>query len=156
LVSKYHRDVEKGILAFGRKYAKRFEKVCDNTVPIHINHPKKRMRPILYHPDAHLVTRLGKRYVFEILDSELGNENLIIADILLSCLSPNTSHIVFIVPKKEDEAKVMDLAVTITDNLLNKGINNKEMPKYRAVFYILSSEAETPETVTGILADLLL
>jgi hypothetical protein len=147
--------VERGILAFGKEHAKRFDKVCDSTTPIHINHPKKKMLPILYHPDAHFITRLGKRHIFEILDSELSNENLIIADILLACLSPNTSHLVFIVPREEDQDKVMDLAITITDNLLSKGVSQKELPKFRAVYYILRTEAKTPESVTEILSDLL-
>jgi len=139
-------------LAFGRKY-KRFDKVNGSNVPIHINHPTKRMRPILYHPDAHFVTKFGKRFIFEILDSELKDENLIIANILLACLSPNTLKVIFIVPREEDQDKVTDLVFTIVGNFSMKGIPKKELPKVVATLYILESEASTPENVTEVLVN---
>lgn len=113
------------------------------------------MYPILYHPDIHFVTKVGKRWIFEILDSELRDANFIIADILQACLSPNTSEVIFIVPKEKDQDNVLDLCQTITDNLISKGINKKELPRVN-IFYILRSEAKTPENVTEILANLLL
>ena len=152
MVSAYHRNVEGGILAFGRKY-KRFAEINGSNVPIHINHPTKRMLPILYHPDAHFVTKFGKRYIFEILDSELKNENLIIADILLACLSPNTSKVIFIVPKDEDQIKVYDLIFPIMDNLVNNGVPKRKLPRVVATLYILRSEAKTSESVTEILVN---
>jgi hypothetical protein len=153
-VSKYHSNVEKGIRAFGEKRPKRFRKVCDSGTPIHINHPRKKMYQILYYPDVIFVTKVGKRHVFEVLDSELGDTNLMIADIVQSCLSPNTSDVIFIIKKEKDENKVMDLAQTITDNLISKGIPKKDLPRVH-VYYILTSEAKSPETVTRILTDLL-
>jgi hypothetical protein len=146
----YHRNVEQGILAFGKKY-KRFDKIHGSNVPIHINHPTKRTRPILYRPDAHFVTKFGRRFIFEIIDSELKDENLIIADILLACLSPNTSKVIFIVPREEDQDKVMDLILTIVGNLAIKGIPKKELPKVVATLYILENEASSPEMVTEVL-----
>jgi len=153
-VSKYHSNVEKGIRAFGEKHSKRF-KVCDSATPIHINHPTKKMYPILYRPDVIFVTKLGKRHIFEVLDSELKDANLIVADILQACLSPNTSEVIFIVKKQKDQDRVLDLAQTIVDNLISKGVSKRELPK-GSVFYILPSEAESPEIVTEILVDLLL
>jgi len=150
MVSVYHRNVEEGIRAFGRKY-RRFAEINGSNVPLHINHPTKRMRPILYHPDAHFVTKFGKRHIFEIFDSELKNENLIIADILVACLSPNTSKVIFIVPKQEDQDKVVDLILPIIANLVNKGVPKRRLPKVVATLYILKSEAKTPESVTEVL-----
>jgi hypothetical protein len=150
LVSKYHHNVEKGILAFGDRY-KKFEKICGSNVPIHINHPIKRIVPILYHPDAHFVTKIGKLYIFEILDSELQDENLIIADIILSMLCPNVSNVVFIVPRDEDQEKVWNLIVTIVDNLVGKGFHNKELPNNILTYYITKNEAKSPEIVAEIL-----
>lgn len=147
--------MEKGIRAFGKKYSKRFEKVCNSATPIHINHPTKKMYPILYRPDVILVTKFGKRHIFEVLDSELKDANLIIADIVQSCLSPNTSEVILIVKKEKDQDQVMNLGQTITDNLISKGISKRELPRIN-VFYILRSEAKSSETVTEILADLLL
>ena len=154
-VSQYHSNVEKGIRAFGKKYSKRFEKVCDSATPIHINHPTKKTYPILYRPDVILVTKFGKRHIFEVLDSELKDANLIIADIVQSCLSPNASEVIFIVPKEKDEDNVLNLAQTITNNLMSKGISKRELPRVH-VYYILTSEAKSSEAVTEILADLLL
>lgn len=128
----------------------KFEKVCGNNRPIHINHPMKKIVPILYRPDAHFVTKVGKLYIFEVMDSELNDENLITADILLSCLCPNVSNVVFIVPRIEDQDKVMDLVVTIMDNLVDRGWHNKELPNIYA-FYILRREAKSPESVTEVL-----
>lgn len=152
-VSQYHSNIEKGIIAFGKK-RKRFSKICGSNVPIHINHPTKKMYPILYHPDIQFVTKVGKRHIFEVLDSEIRDSNLMIADIVQACLSPNTSDVIFIVPKEKDQDKVSDLYQTITDNLIIKGISKKDLPKFN-VFYILRSEAKTPESVTEILVDLL-
>jgi len=154
-VSQYHRNVEKGIRAFGEKYPKRFEKVCDSATLIHINHPTKKMYPILYRPDVIFVTKIGKRHIFEVLDSEFDDANLIIANILQACLSPNTSQAIFVVKKEKDQDKVKDLYQTIVDNLMSKGIRKRELPRFN-VFYILTSEAKSSETVTEILADLLL
>jgi hypothetical protein len=154
-VSKYHSNVEKGIRAFGEKYPKRFKQVYDSATPIHINHPRKKMYPILYLPDVIFITKIGKRIIFEVLDSELQNINLMISDIIQSSLSPNTSEVIFIVPKQEDEDKVLDLTQTIRDNLISKGANNKELPRIH-VYYILAREAKSSETVTEILAELLL
>jgi hypothetical protein len=146
--SIYHTNVEQGILAFGRRYDK-FEKICGSNVPIHINHPIKRIVPILYHPDAHFVTKLGKLYVFEVLDSELNDENLIIADIMLACLCPNVSKVYFFVPKMKDQDKVMNLIVTVIDNLVSMGFNKKDPDFY--AFYILKKEAKSPESVMEVL-----
>jgi hypothetical protein len=145
----YHTNVEQGILAFGKRFDK-FEKICGSNLPIHINHPTKRIIPILYRPDVHFVTKLGKLYVFEVLDSELNDENLIIADILLACLCPNVSHVYFFVPRIKDQDKVMNLIVTITDNLVGGGFHNKELPSFFA-FYVLKKEAKSPESVMEVL-----
>lgn len=150
--SLYHKNVEQGVLAFGKKY-KRFEKICGSSVPLHINHPTKRLRPILYRPDIHFVTKMGKRYIFEILDSELRDENLVISDILLACLCPNTAKVIFIVPRVEDQHKVIDLSLTIIDNLVAKGTHNNELPRIVTALYISKSEAKTPEGVTEILVN---
>lgn len=146
----YHKNVEQGLLTFGKKY-KRFVKFLGTNDPIHINHPTKRMFPILYRPDVHFVTRVGKRYIFEILDSELKDDNLIISNILQACLSPNTSNVVFIVPREIDQDRVMDLALTVVDNLVIKGFHKNELPRVIAAFYILRKEAKTPEDVTEVL-----
>ena len=150
MVSVYHKNVEDGIVAFGEKY-KRFDKIFGSNAPIHINHPTKRMRPILYRPDVHFITKFGKRYIFEILDSELKDENLIIADIILACLSPNTSKVIFIVPTEQDQDKVVDLILPLIANLTDKGVPKRELPRVVATLFITKSEAKTVQSVTEVL-----
>lgn len=152
MVSIYHKNVEEGIMAFGKKY-KRFQRICGSNVPIPINHPTKRMRPILYRPDVHFITKFGKKYIFEILDSELKDENLIIADIILACLSPNTSKVILIVPTEKDQDKVLDLILPLIANLTDKGVPKKELPKVVATSFITKSEAKTAQSVTEVLSN---
>jgi hypothetical protein len=152
-VSKYHNNVEEGIKAFGAK-RKRFVKVLSDNMPIAINHPKRRMLPILYKPDVRFITKTGKQYIFEILDSEIKDFNLIIADIIQACLSPNTSDVIFIVPEEDDEDTVLNLAQTITDNLMCRGVPKRDIPTFHA-YFILTNEAEDAETVAKILDELL-
>jgi len=149
MVSMYHRNVQEGIIEFGRQY-RRFEKIQGGKTPIHICHPTKKF-VILYHPDVQFITKYGKRYIFEILDSELKDQNLIIANIIQACLSPNTSKVFFIVPREKDQDKVKDMAVTIVAKLQDLGAQKKEIPRTVAVFYILKNEAENPESVKRVL-----
>ena len=119
-------------------------------MPIHIFHPYKRHN-ILYYPDAQFITNGGRSYIFEILDSELKDQNLIVADVIQACLSPNTSKVFFIVPRGEDQDKVRDIAVTIVAKLEELGVSMREIPRKVGVFYITRNEARTPESVVRIL-----
>jgi len=149
LVRTYHKNVQEGIVRFGRSY-KRFSKIHSGNVPIHIFHPYKRF-VVLYHPDAQFITKHGKRYIFEILDSELKDQNLIIADVIQACLAPNTSKVFFIVPSEEDQDKVNDITMTIIARLRELGVSTKEIPRTVGVFYILRNEARTSESVLRVL-----
>lgn len=149
LVSTYHKNVQAGIVRFGKSY-RRFAKIHSGNVPIHIFHPYQRS-VVLYYPDAQFVTKHGRRYVFEILDSELKDQNLIIADVIQACLAPNTSKVFFIVPREEDQDKVKGIAVTIVARLQELGVAMKEIPRTVAVFYILRSEARTSESAMNVL-----
>jgi len=149
VVSGYHEIVKNGIIKFGKQY-KRFEKIHGSNVPIHINHPTKGIS-ILYRPDVQFITKHRGRYIFEILDSELRDQNLIIADTILACLSPNTSKVFFIVPTEKDQDKVLDTVVTLVARLRTLGVSKKELPRIVAPFYVLRSEAKSPETVKKVL-----
>jgi len=149
LVSTYHKNVGAGIVGFGKLY-KRFAKIHGSNVPIHIFHPHKRFC-VLYRPDVQFITKHGRRYIFEILDSELKDQNLIIADVIQACLAPNTSKVFFIVPREEAQDKVRDIVVTIVAKLRDLGVAMKEIPGTVAVFYILEREARTPESVMKVL-----
>lgn len=151
--SDYHNNVEQGIIEFGKKY-KIFKKIYSgNTHPLHINHPTQKKIPVLYHPDVYFITKWGGLIIFEILDSEMKDENLIISDILLSCLSPNAKKIFFITPTINDSEKVQDLALTIISNLESKGTSRKELPKVIANLFILKEEANNSNNITKMLIE---
>ncbi len=139
-------------MEFGKEF-KRFKEIYGDNEPILINHPKGKFAPLVYYPDAQFVTKHGKRIVFEILDSELRNENLIIADVILACLSTNTSRIIFIVPTERDQDKVQRIAITIIANLASLGTKSKFRKEVRFAF-ILKKESESPETVKKALSDM--
>jgi hypothetical protein len=147
LVSKYHKNVQKGIILFGKQCSK-FRKISGKPIPI--IHPTKRKMPILYRPDVHFITRFNKIYVFEILDSELKDENLIISDIIQAFLTLNISKVFFIVPTEADQDKVLNLTIVIAARLGELGIPKKNFPIV-TVFYILKNEAKTPETVETLI-----
>lgn len=152
MTSKYHNNVQMGILEFGKEF-KRFKKIYGGDEPVLINHPRGRFAPLVYHPDAQFVTKHDKRIVFEILDSELKNENLIIADVILACLSADTSRIVFIVPTEKDQDKVQRIATTIIANLASLGPKSKFSKEVRFA-YLLRKESESPEAVKNALSNM--
>lgn len=147
--SKYHVNVQKGIIAFGKDklQSKRFREVYGSSEPIFVNHPKGKFRPLVYYPDAQFVTKRGKRIIFEILDSEASKEDLIIADITLACLSPSISRIIFIAPTQKDQDRVERVATTIATNLANLAFPKSRFKKEIRYAYILREEAKSPETV---------
>jgi hypothetical protein len=149
MASKYHTNVQKGIMEFGKKHG-RFKEIYGSSEPVLINHPKGKFRPLVYYPDVQFVTKHGKRIIFEILDSELAKEDFIIANVTLACLSANTSRIVFIVPTERDQDKVERIATTIITNLARL-IPKSKFRKDVRYAYVLKEEAESPEAVKNAL-----
>lgn len=149
-MKRYHRNVEDGILEFGRR--RRFPHVNGDNVPLHINHPFTR-KQILYRPDAHFITRHGKLVIFEVLDDEIGDDNLVIADIIQAFLTPNVLQIFFIVPVPNDQDHVKELAVTIYATLVNMGVPERNLKDVRTL-YIARSEARSARRVANLLARL--
>lgn len=147
LVSKYHENVQKGIMSFGKRYGK-FKKISGKPIPI--VHPTKKEMPILYRPDVHFITKFNQVYVFEILDSELKDENLIISNIIQAYLTPLISKVFFIVPTEAGQDKVLNLTIIIGARLGELGIPKKNFPIV-TVFYILKNEAKTPEAVETLI-----
>ena len=150
MTTKYHTNVQKGIIEFGKSF-RRFKEIYGSNKPILINHPKGKFRPLVWYPDVQFVTKQGKRIVFEILDSELKKEDLIIADVILACLSTDTSKIIFIVPTERDQDKVQRIATTIITNLASL-ISKSKFKKEATYAYILKKEAESPEAVKSVLS----
>jgi hypothetical protein len=149
--SKYHINVQKGIIAFGKDklQSKRFREVFGSNEPIFVNHPRGKFRPLVY-PDAQFVTKRGKRIIFEILDSEASKEDLIVADVTYACLSPSISRIVFIAPTEKDQDRVERVATTIVTNLAHLAFPKSKFKKEIRYAFILKEEAKSPEAVRAL------
>jgi len=117
--------------------------------PIHIN--SKWMPQILYLPDGHYKTSHGKVRIYEVLDYEMKDPNLIIADIIQAYLTQNVSLIQFIVPTPRDQDIVKELAVTIYDRLVQMGVSRRSLRQVRTMF-ISKDEANTRVSVAEKLA----
>lgn len=132
---------------FGRRRG--FRRVYRDNTPVHINHPWSRQQ-ILYRPDAHFITSHGKLIIYEVLDDQLGDDNLIIADIIQAYLSPNVLEIFFVVPTPRDQDRVKELAVTIYARLVNMGIPEQDLREVRVLF-VSRREARSARRVSDLL-----
>jgi hypothetical protein len=150
-VNRYHRVVQDGIMLHGRRG--RFREVIRDNRPIHINHPTSK-RQILYRPDAIFVTKVGKKVIFEVLDDQIHDDNLVIADIIQSLISENVARILFVVPTESDMDRVRDLAITIYSRLVEMGVSKRSLKSIH-VMYILRSEAKTKERVAALVSRML-
>lgn len=122
-MNAYHKRVQEGILLYEERLGNKGSKGEIN--PVHIN--SKSRKQIIYLPDGHFRTKHGKRRIYEILDDQLNEHNLIIADIIQAYLTENVSLIMFIVPTQGDIEPVKELAVTIYDRLVRMGISQKDL-----------------------------
>jgi hypothetical protein len=145
-MKSYHRAIQGGILRYG---AGRFPVVRGDNVPVHINHLTQK-RQILYRPDATFTTRHGLVWVFEVLDDQMHDDNLIIADIIQAFMTPHVSHIYFIVPTPKDQDHVEDLAVTMYDRLVQMGMPPRSLRRVSTMF-ILRREASSARSVETLL-----
>jgi hypothetical protein len=136
--------VQDGILLYEERLGNNGGK--GETHPVHINSLYK--RNIRYLPDGHFKTRIGKVRIYEVLDDELHDQNLIIADIIQAFLTENVSFIQFVVPNAEAENKVTELAVTIYDRLVQMGISQRDLRQVR-VMSISRDEATDKESVAN-------
>ncbi|MFZ0698988.1 MAG: hypothetical protein WAN74_02175 [Thermoplasmata archaeon] len=143
----YHSIVQAGILLHGHEH--RFPKVRGDDTPIPINHPT-RGKVHLYRPDASFVSAHGKFHIFEVLDSQVKDDNLTIADIIQSYLVPNVARIVFIVPTFSDQERIQDLALIIYGRLVDMGIAERDLRAIRFLF-ITHEEARTARRVANLL-----
>ena len=121
--SRFHKLVGNALIELGedltksKKWKTRFTEVFDgNKNPIKIiNQFKRRTIGWNYYPDVYYTTKVGKKFIFEIIDSETINE--IIADYFQAVLS--YAHAVMFIPTPERHGEVKDVVDTL-DDLLKK------------------------------------
>ncbi len=102
-----------------------------------------------YLPEIHCETKIGKVVIFEILDDQLRDANLVAADIIFSFLTPHVQKIIFIVPSTDGENLVWRLGRVIGGRLLEKGIKKTELPE------VLTYKISRTETRKGTVMALL-
>jgi hypothetical protein len=137
--TKYHRNVTKAVIEFARE-ENRFRDVENgNRTPLRIPHPYQKRSSIFYRPDVYFHTKNNRIYIFEILDSELKQLNLIIADAIQSFLTPYASKVFFILPTKDKEIidNVFD-SVAVIWNTLDYLIDKKYKLPDEVFFYTVT------------------
>lgn len=154
MTSSYHKNIQKAILGFGKDNPKKYIEIfTGEQKPIHIHHPIKKHKEILYKPDAHFKTRTREVYVFEILYRELRHTSEIIADVTESLFTPDISKIFFIIPKNGKEVdKLIEISEVIIGTLDFVGF--RKYPLFVAVYPILKKEASNIKTVKKLLSKL--
>lgn len=151
VLQTYHKVVQSGVMMLGesRKKTGGIKKAYKDR-DIAINYTTRRLVHY-YRPDACFETRFGKREIFEVLDDELKDKNLIIADIIQAFLTPAVSKVVFIVPDEESQEIVTTLSTVILGRLAEE--LKTKISKLLKVFYVIipKSEASSTENVLLLL-----
>jgi len=141
--SKFHKTVVAGLLELGedltrpsKRWKTRFTEVFDgNKTPIKIFNPiTRRLMGWNYYPDAYYVTKVERKFIFEVIDRESTNE--IVADYIQAVLSH--AHAIIFVTKPDRAGEVKDIIETLND-ILKEDLRIKKRP-YRAVFAIDPNE----------------
>ena len=86
------------------------------------------MPTLIYLPEVCAVTKQGKKYIFEVLDSQGKNNNLIIADIIQSYLVENVSWVFFIAKNRDEEETTIRLSKIIGKCLERGGYKKNSLP----------------------------
>lgn len=131
MVTKYHNNVENGLVELGRRSVsqRRIKKVCRGSVrPLSIVDSRSKY-VVNYKPDVYFVLRNNKKLIFEVLDSELGKQDIIIADVIRSFLVENVDGLFFIYPGPESaEQTIFEALITVYMGLVSKGVDQLELP----------------------------
>lgn len=152
MASRYHKTIEDALVRFGESSSK-FKVFRGNSHPLPIVDPRSKL-VINYKPDVYYVRRItNRRIIFEILETELKKQDIIVADVIRSCLVGNVERICFIFPsnRTDDIARVEEALYTIVRGLSRKGVPVEELPTKLGSYPILSDEAPDIESVVEII-----
>lgn len=160
VVTEYHKKVQEYIKRFGEENHQKYTKVHKGSeYPIPLIRPRsKKLIGIPYEPDVWFLHKSGKKYIFEIFDSELEKTKEIIADIARSILSQNTSKVFFIIPTFDNDViiKLNDMWDSFYQILIYSGFSEKLLPPEDKLYIypILKSEIRSYRNVKKILENL--
>lgn len=133
--SRYHTILKQQIEELARDSRKYQDIYVEKKIPI----PHPNLKLIFhYKPEVHLITRMGKKVIFEILDDEIGDYNLILADVCQCLLLENVKAVIFISKNEEGDDLAYTLSKIVGSILEDKGFFKRHIPE---VFtYIISYE----------------
>jgi len=143
----YHKKVKKAIIEIGKESSKKFE--VHKEEPIPIAHPYEK-RVLHYKPEVYFLDRNRRYIIFEVLDDQAKDYNLVISDIMQSIMVRNTRKVVFIVKNKKDYDTVDDCVSIIKIILKKLGVLNGRIPEL-LVYEITKTEARTKKNLFRIL-----
>ena len=149
MVTKYHKKVEDGLLKLGEHLIRqrRVIKVHRGSVdPLSLVDP--RTKSVLnYQPDVYFILRNNKKLIFEVLDSEGKKQDIVVADIIRSFLLENVEALIFIHPGPSTvENLILEALKTLYKGLVNKGIQQSDLPDPRKTGPYLVTKEEAKQT----------
>jgi hypothetical protein len=144
--------VQRYVLALGQRNRERFARVYNDKRPIHITHPTKN-KTFLYYPDVRFETRTGKTYIFEIMDTEVRKQALVVAHVVEALFTPQVLKVFFIVRNPGDQQTVSH----VTDIVLGKlsDLGGEKLNKRVRFYYVVISakDARSSDRIAKILAE---
>lgn len=126
------------------KDSKKYKRInIEKKIPI--PHPNQEL-VFHYKPEINLITKRGKRFIFEILDDQINDYNLILADIIQCYLVDNTMNVFFISKDDEGYNLTRKLSRIVGSILEDKGFFKNEIPEV-FVYTISYEEVQSGESV---------
>lgn len=144
---RYHKSVKDAICKVAKENERHKAVFKEKTIPL--PHPTRSFPPLLYLPEVYIVTKQGKKYIFEILDSQGKDSNLIIADIIQSYLVENVRKVFFIAKNKTEYDRAYRLSNIIGARLEENGYKKKDLPD--VTVYLIEKSNSNPKKLYRIL-----
>jgi hypothetical protein len=147
MVTDYHRQIERVLLTLGDEWikSKKIKKACrGNQHPLSIVAPSSK-HIMNYKPDVYYTLKNNRKLIIEILDTEIGKQDAIAADVICSFLVENVDGIIFIYPEPyANRETILEALVTIYKGLVFKGTVESELPRKNGAYLITKREASQP------------
>lgn len=126
--NKYSENIKKAILSFANSCKDKYNlSVAEGKIWLKAPHTATSFYQFPYKPEVRLTRDGGYHTIFEVLDSQLKDPNLIIADIIQALLVDSAESIIFITPTDEGYEKVRELSKTITGLLISRLVDTVEL-----------------------------
>lgn len=155
MATRYHKLMEDALVLFGGS-SRKFKVFRGSSKPLSIVDASSKL-VINYKPDVYYIKRTNnKKIIFEILETELRKQDIIIADVARCCLADSVERICFIYSseKEEDFLRVQEALYTVVRGLSRKGIPAEELPTKLSNYPILRDEANDITSAVGIIRQL--